>query len=265
MITSRKKQAFQKKVLLWYSQHKRDLPWRKTKDPYAILVSEIMLQQTQVSRVVDYYYKFMKRFPDLLTLSRARKRTLLTYWSGLGYNNRVLRLQLFAREILKEHDDVVPNKEEELLLLPGIGPYTAGAIMAFAFNISTPVIDTNIRRVLISAFNLDEDIQSDILKQLANDLIPPKKSRIWHNALMDYGALVLTARKTGIKSLSKQGKFEGSDRWVRGSLVKMGLQEKNLTLSSLKKQFDNEQLLRVVEKMKEEKILIQKGSRLLIA
>ncbi|MBF0431137.1 MAG: A/G-specific adenine glycosylase [Fibrobacteria bacterium] len=262
MLTSKAKLLFQKKVLNWYKKNKRDLPWRKTRNPYTVLVSEIMLQQTQVDRVIGYYLKFIDRFPDTLTLSRARKRTLLSYWSGLGYNNRALNLQKLAQIVCKENNGIIPRNEQSLLKLPGIGPYTAHAVLAFAFNKPVPVLDTNIRRVLIYEFSLDEKTPLEELKALALDCIPEKKSRIWHNALMDYGSMVVTARKTGIAPLSKQGTFEGSDRWVRGNLVKLLLKSKRISVNSLTTQFDENQLRHVINKMLKEKLFILKNEYL---
>jgi len=252
MVSERKVRQFQEKILCWYKINKRDLPWRKTKDPYKILVSEIMLQQTQVDRVIDYYKRFLKELPNLKALAKADKRTLLELWSGLGYNNRVLRLQKLAQAL---HKRKIPNKEEELISLPGIGPYTAHAVMAFAFNKEVPVMDTNIRRVLIHELKLHQDISIQGLKNIALAVIPKGKSCIWHNALMDYGATVLTARKTGIKPLSKQSKFEGSDRQVRGTIVKLLLKEKKLSIAKLKKEFDEEKVSRVLNKMEKEEII----------
>jgi len=264
-IPARKKQAFQRKILSWYKGHKRDLPWRKTRDPYAILVSEIMLQQTQVERVIGYYNRFMKKFPTLEKLARAQKKTLLSYWSGLGYNSRVLRLQQLAKVVRKEYKGMMPGTEEELLALPGIGPYTANAVLSFAFNKPSPVVDTNIRRVFIHELKLKEDISMEELKTLSLDLIPEHKSCIWYNALMDYGAMEKTARKTGITSLSRQGTFEGSDRWIRGSIVRRLLKEKALSISVLQKEFNPSQLTRVLQKMKREGILCQQQSKILLA
>jgi len=249
---------FQNKILTWYKQNKRDLPWRETTNPYYILVSEIMLQQTQVDRVIPYYIRFLKKFPTLERLARAQKPTLLKYWSGLGYNNRILRLQKLAQVVIKEKEGKIPKTVEELIELPGIGPYTADAVMAFAFNKDVPVMDTNIRRVLIHELKLKEDLSLEEMKEIALKNVPKGKSCIWHNALMDYGATKATARATGIESLSKQGTFEGSDRQIRGAIIKLLLKEKSISVSKLK-DFDQKQLIRVIEKMKQEEIITQKA------
>ncbi|MFC1584308.1 Fe-S cluster assembly protein HesB [Fibrobacterota bacterium] len=245
----------QKKILAWYRTHKRDLPWRNANDPYAVLVSEIMLQQTQVSRAIGYYTRFLNQYPTPASLARARKPALLRFWSGLGYNNRALRLRELARILVNQFQGKVPRYRKSLLSLPGIGPYSASAIMAFAFNASIPVIDTNIRRVFISKLHLPETISTSELEKLADGLIPKGKSRVWHNALMDYGSAVATARKTGIAPLTKQGRFEGSDRWVRGRLVKLLVKCKRVNISSLNNKFESNQLSMVLDKMEKEGLL----------
>ncbi|MBS3128811.1 A/G-specific adenine glycosylase [Candidatus Woesearchaeota archaeon] len=247
-----KKQKIQTKILSWYAKNKRDLPWRKTTDPYKILISEVMLQQTQVDRVIPYYERWLKQFPDFKSLAKAEKAMLLQHWSGLGYNNRALRLQQLAQIITERYHNKMPENEEALLALPGIGPYTAHAILAFAFNKEVPVLDTNIRRVLIHELKLKENTEPERLRKIAKEIIPKNKSRIWHNALMDYGALIVTAKKTGIASLSKQSKFEGSPRQVRGAIIRLLLKEKKLSLKRIQKEFPHPQLKTIVEKMEKE-------------
>ncbi|MEM4755786.1 MAG: hypothetical protein QW594_01495 [Candidatus Woesearchaeota archaeon] len=213
--------AFQKRVLSWYQKNKRDFPWRKTTDPYAILVSEIMLQQTQASRVIPYVNRFLEQFPTVQSLAKAKKSQLLQLWSGLGFNARALRLHQAAQMICTKHKGKIPPNEQALLALPGIGKYTARAILAFGFNQPVAVIDTNIRRVLLATFKLPETISHKNLEHIALACIPKGQSRLWHNALMDYGALHITAKKTGIKSISKQSVFKDSPRYVRGQILKL--------------------------------------------
>lgn len=219
------------------------MPWRQTypakdgaMDPYAIHISEVMLQQTQVDRVIPYFLQWMKDFPDYASLAKASKTDLLKHRSGLGFNSRAIRLRECAKLVassklkvksipspltpLLQRGESLAQVRNELMKLPGIGPYTSAAIMAFAWNKDVPVVDTNIRRVLIFLFKLDEKITPAELEHFAEKTIPKGKSRERHNALMDYGALELTARKTKIKPLSKQSKFEGSDRQVRGRIMK---------------------------------------------
>ena len=259
MIEEKKKKAFQGKVLSWYEANKRDLPWRKTTDPYQILISEVMLQQTQVDRVIPYYERWLKALPDFESLAKVDKLTLLKLWSGLGYNNRALRLQKLAQAVIGKYKGQFPEDEQELLSLPGIGPYTASAVLAFVFNKETAVIDTNIRRVLIHELNLKEDTSQEELKRIALQCVPEGKSCIWHNALMDYGALEKTARKTGIQSLSKQPEFEGSERKVRGEIVKYLLEKKEAAIAEIKEKYNHENFEKIIEKMEKDG-LIRKGA-----
>ena len=247
--------AMQKKILSWYHINKRDLPWRKTADPYAILVSEVMLQQTQVDRVIPFFLKWMEHFPTLQSLAMAKKKTVLQYWSGLGYNSRALRLRELALILTSHFKAKIPQNEKELLTLPGIGPYTARAILSFAFNKEVPLIDTNIRRLLIHELKLKKNIPMQDLEGIARKLIPKGKSRVWHNAMMDYGALVVTSRKTGIKPLSPQSPFKGSDRQIRGYIIKQLLSHRRALVASLAKQYPHAQLQRVINKLVYEGII----------
>lgn len=247
--------VFQKKILSWYAKNKRDLPWRKTRNPYHILVSEIMLQQTQVYRVIEYYLRWLEKLPNLQKLARVDTKTLLSLWSGLGYNNRALRLRDCARALREKYKGTIPKTYDELVTLPGIGEYTANAVLAFAFNKTVPVFDTNIRRVLLHEFNLSKTTSLLKLKEFARACIPQHKSCVWHNALMDYGALVLTAKKTKIKPLSQQGTFKGSDREVRGHIIRELTKKKKLSLEEIKRIFTQKDIHSIVEKMKRDKLI----------
>ncbi len=143
---------FQKAILRWYKMNRRDMPWRETKNPYKILVSEIMLQQTQVSRVLQKYQEFLSAFPTITALARAKKPEVLRVWSGLGYWRRALCLQENAKKILREHKGIFPKDPEALDALPGIGHYTARALACFAFNNDDAFLDTNIRKVFLHFF-----------------------------------------------------------------------------------------------------------------
>jgi A/G-specific adenine glycosylase len=256
---------FQNKILSWYKQNKRDLPWRKTTNPYHILVSEVMLQQTQVDRVIPYYKQFLKHYPTVQDLARADKTTLLKVWSGLGYNSRVLRLQKLAQQTIEEHNGKLPETKEELLKLPGIGEYTANAVLAFAHNQEVPVLDTNIRRVLIHGEKVNEKTPQEKLIRIAKELVPQGQSCTWHNALMDYGAKVLTARKTGIKSVSQQGKFEGSTRQVRGGLIKHLLAEKRVTVRDAKNMFPHNDFDVILAKMEKDELIKREKDTITLA
>ncbi len=187
----KKTQNFQNDLLSWYEKTKRDLPWRRTEQPYAIWVSEIMLQQTQVGRVKPYYRRFLKRFPTVHKLSRTNWRSLLPYWRGLGYYRRARNLMQTARELCSKHDGRFPSSTEDLLALPGIGHYTAAAIRSFAFGHPVAAVDTNIRRVVSRIFGVSGQ-KADALAQKLFDAT--LRSGDLNHALMDIGATICTSR-----------------------------------------------------------------------
>jgi A/G-specific adenine glycosylase len=177
--------------LAWYKRSARELPWRGTRNPYAILVSEFMLQQTQVSRVTEYYPRFLARFPSIGALARAKPKAVMEAWDGLGYYARARNLHALAREVTRLHDGTLPDSPEELQTLPGVGRYTAGAVACFAYEKPVPAVDTNVKRVLERAFAPDD------VWELAAKLTPKKGERAWrfNQAMMELGALVCRARK----------------------------------------------------------------------
>jgi A/G-specific adenine glycosylase len=184
-------------LLSWYAIEQRDLPWRATSDPYAILVSEIMLQQTQVDRVLPKYRQFLEAFPTLETLAQAPTAQVITVWVPLGYNTRAVRLQSIARQVVAEYQGHIPDTIEELLKLKGIGRYTAGAIACFAYHKQVATVDTNIRRVLHRIFLGLEYPQPEVddgqMLQLAEQALPQGKAYNWNQALMDMGATICTS------------------------------------------------------------------------
>ncbi len=255
----------QHNILSRYKKQWRKLPWRATRNPYAIHISEVMLQQTQVERVIPYFHQWMKDFPDYQSLAKASKTELLKHRSWLGFNSRALRLQACAQQVVEQYDGILPNKRNQLLWLPWIWPYTSAAILAFAHNQEVPVIDTNIRRVLIFLYTLPETISIQELEDFAMTIIPKGKSRDWHNALMDYGALELTARKTKIKPLSKQSKFEGSDRQVRWWILKQLIKNnKPLQISYIKKEFPTKDVGHIVKGMEEEGLVVVRWRKIVL-
>lgn len=182
-------------LLRWFGKEKRDLPWRRTRDPYAIWVAEIMLQQTRVAAVVPYYGSFIARFPDVRSLARATEEEVLAAWSGLGYYSRARALRACAREMTERHGGRLPAEVEELRALPGIGRYTAGAIASQAFGTRAPVVDGNVRRVLCRLRALPGERGSDEeLWTLAETLVDPRKPGDWNQAVMELGATVCTPR-----------------------------------------------------------------------
>ena len=180
--------AVRRSVLRWYRKHGRDLPWRRTRDPYAVLVSEIMLQQTQVDRVEPRYRRFLRRFPTFRALARAALADVLREWSGLGYNGRAKRLWECARTIVREHAGRMPSEIEALVRLPGIGPYTAGAIAAFAFDARAAAVDVNVARVFARTVDGADRIAPARAWQLAAAALPRGPSAEWTHALMDVGS-----------------------------------------------------------------------------
>lgn len=181
-------------LLNWFSETARDLPWRRVRDPYRILVAEVMLQQTQVDRVLPKYEAFIERFPTLQALAEAPTAEVIRMWAGLGYNRRAVNLQRAAREICERYDGVFPHDVATLVTLPGIGPYTAGAVACFAFEQDVAFIDTNIRRVIRRVFtDPAETVGERTLLALANAALPVGRSWAWNQALMELGSLVCTA------------------------------------------------------------------------
>jgi A/G-specific adenine glycosylase len=221
--------ALQKLLLEWYADNGRDLPWRHTTDPYAVLVSEVMLQQTQVPRVVARYPAFLERFPTLESLAAAPLPDVLAAWLGLGYNNRALRLKRCAEGVPDHHR--LPDDLEGLRALPGVGAYTARAVLIFAYNADLAAVDANVRRVLTHELDLPRDLSLAELQAVAEAALPHGRSRDWHNALMDYGSLVLTARATGIAPLSRQKPFAGSHRQRRARLLRRLLERGPLSVA----------------------------------
>jgi A/G-specific adenine glycosylase len=249
-------------LLEWFATNQRDLPWRQTRDPYRILVSEVMLQQTQVDRVMPYYERWLELFPTAEALADAPTADVIKVWSGLGYNRRAVYLQKTARAVVDEHGGVFPRTREELLKLPGVGPYTAGAIAAFAFEQDVAFMDTNIRRVVHRlAFGSDIPARQATEQQVleaAEKLVPEGFGWIWNQALIEFGALQCTQRRpacvicplqqncaafpaiqtdiaempVGVR-LKNEAAFHGSNRQFRGRVVEELRQTSSATLAEL--------------------------------
>ena len=198
MASSEHLRTFQRRLLAWYQRHQRQLPWRKTRDPYKILVSEMMLQQTQVERVVPKYHEFLNRYPTLKVLARAKTAELRKVWYPLGYNVRPLRLRRIAQVTLRDHDGHIPATYEDLIAMDGIGRYTAGAVLNFAFEKDAPILDTNVARLLSRYFGIKGFLKQGRVRRqlwdLAERVIPLGKGYEINQAMMDFGATVCTAR-----------------------------------------------------------------------
>ena len=190
---------FQRRLLAWYRRHGRDLPWRRTRAPYRVLVSEIMLQQTQVDRVIPKYRQFLRRYPSLRALAAAPVEDVRRLWYPLGYNVRPLRLHAIACETVARYGGRLPASAEALRALPGVGRYTAGAVLSFAFGRDVAVLDTNVRRVLTRVFlgpRRAARLRGDrALWQLAERLVPTGRAYDFNQALMDFGATWCTPRR----------------------------------------------------------------------
>src|SRR5207245_1865476 len=186
-------QAFTRKLLAWWARAARDLPWRRTRDPYRVLVSEFMLQQTQVARVAEYYPRFLERFPDIDSLARARPKAVREAWDGLGYYARASNLHALAKQVSGVGGQV-PDDPEELIKLPGVGRYTAAAVATFAYERSVSAVDTNVARVIRRVFLGMRDAGGGMreIRQLAAALVPRDGKRAWkfNQAIMELGALI---------------------------------------------------------------------------
>ena len=193
------RQQFRRRLLTWYRKHGRDLPWRQTDDPYHIRVSEIMLQQTQVDRVLPKYHEWLEKYPSCEALAEAPADEVTRTWYPLGYNIRPARLQSIAREAVAKYDGELPSDEETLRSFKGIGDYTVGAIRSFAFRERAAILDTNVARVLLRVFIGEGDVKAHAMKrrlwELSEALVPHRHVFDFNQGLMDFGATVCVARK----------------------------------------------------------------------
>lgn len=237
MNTERK---FQTEIWKFYKTNKRDFPWRRTRDPYRILISEIMLQQTQTARVVPFYNRFTNEIPDFSALVRVPSAKVLRLWQGLGYNRRALYLKRIAKRVAEEYGGKLPNDPNELCKLPGIGTNTAGAICAYAFNKPVPFVETNIRKAFIHFFFAEHMQVSDaqILEKIS-EAMDTKDPREWYYAVVDFGAHL--GKKRIVKNersahYRPQSKFEGSNRELRAKILRMILGRGNMNVRELSKE-----------------------------
>ena len=283
---------FQKDILAWFAQNKRDLPWRHTRDPYDILVSEVMLQQTQVSRVLAKYQEWLALFPTVRDLAQAPQAIVLRAWSGLGYNRRALNLYKTAHMIMEKHQGYFPQSTAALKELPGIGDYTARAVACFAFDKQVAVVDTNVRKVILLTFfshchceeepacrqagrrsnlSYQRDCHASLamtgkkLQQIADQLLPRGHAYEWNQALMDYSAAVLAKERV---PLPKQSKFIGSNRYWRGQILKQlllyGATAKLVLYNQLGHE-NREQFEKILDELEQEGFIIQEEKLVRIA
>jgi A/G-specific adenine glycosylase len=254
----------------YYRTHARSFPWRETTDPYRIVVSEFMLQQTQTERVLPKYEKFIQELPDWQALADCDTQTLLRLWQGLGYNRRALNLKRLAQQVVAQHGGALPDTEVELRALPGIGPYTAGAIRAFAFNQAVVMIETNIRRAFLYHFFPDQEGVADRqLTPLIEASVSQDSPRYWYYALMDYGSwLGRTQPNANRRSrhYTRQSTFEGSLRQLRGAVVRYLAAQPETGMTELLQETNAapERLEKAVAGLGRDGFLIKEGERVRI-
>jgi A/G-specific adenine glycosylase len=250
----------------FYHVHGRLFPWRKTNDPYAILVSEVMLQQTQTERVVAKYKEWISLFPDTAALAASPLPCVITAWNGLGYNRRARFLQDACKKIITCHDGIFPSDAATLETLPGIGPYTARAVSVFAFNKPEVFIETNIRSVFIYTFFRDttEPVSDKQLLPFIEQTLDRINPREWYYALMDYGAMLKKeygnpSRKSTL--YTKQSKFSGSTRQARGAVLRCLSKQKQMTAAKIAEteQLDMMCVIQAIKQLEKEKFIFCKG------
>jgi A/G-specific adenine glycosylase len=252
---------FRELVWAYYKANKRAFAWRETCDPYHIVVSEVMLQQTQTARVMHKFASWVERFPLFDSLAGASLHEVLEEWSGLGYNRRGLALHNIAKIVVEKHNGILPSEPEVLVMFPGIGKATAASIAAFAFNKPTVFIETNIRSVFIHFFFKDEESVSDKeIMPLVERSVDAHNPREWYYALMDYGVMLKKAHSNPNKKsvhYTKQSRFEGSNRQIRSTILKALLARNSCSLEELVHDllFTHESVKRNVDAMQKEGLL----------
>lgn len=262
------------RAIVWryFREHGRNsLPWRHTYSPYHILVSEMMLQQTQVERVIPFYWKFLEKFPTVERLADAPLSQVLKVWQGLGYNRRAQKLHMAAQEIVGHYRGSFPKTAEQMSLLPGVGPYTAHAVAAFAFNRDGVFIETNIRTAITHHFFEDrKEVTDDQISAVLEKVSPKGKAREWYSALMDYGAHL---KRSGISHNARNPKYtrqkplKGSLREVRGVILRE-LTKGGATQAALTKLFGDvrrDQVQTALTALVKEKMIEKKGVRYVLA
>jgi len=290
LVPKKRKNNITSTLLTWYSVHQRILPWRKTHNPYKILVSEIMLQQTQVSRVLIKYREFLIAFPNLQALANASPAEVIRVWKGLGYNRRALFLQKTAQAIRDNHKNVFPKDIKQLCALPGVGDYTARAVLSFAFNQAVPMMDTNHRRFYQRVFFGLEIKKDKELLLLAQEIIPKDDAYDWNQALMDFGSLVCTSQRPTcdicplkklckaypqiltIDTFQKTKKttvipFKQTNRFIRGKIIDTLRKNNSLKITNivlLFAEFTPERVIKVIDTLQKDNLIIVKNGRILL-
>lgn len=263
--------SMQELVYHYFDNHKRSFPWRKTKRPYNIFISEVMLQQTQAPRVIEKYTSWIKRFKNFEELASASFEDVLAEWKGLGYNRRAKFLHQSAKKIIELHNGKLPKEVEQLEKLPGIGPNTARSISAFAFNKPVVFIETNIRAVFLHIFFKNNNEVSDKkLMPLIEETLDRQNPRDWYNALMDYGTMLKKKYKNPSRKSKhhiKQKPFKNSNREIRGLILKILLEKKGADKNSIIKliEKDPEKIILNLKQLEKEHFVTQKNGKYIIA
>ena len=269
-LSSQQIRRFRREVYNYYKRNGRALPWRKTRDPYKILLSELMLQQTQVGRVIEKYKAFLRRFPAIEAVACAPLRDIFEVWQGLGYNRRALALKRLATIIVDDYGGKIPSDIDVLKALPGVGAATAGAVSAFAFDKPAVFVETNIRSVFIHHFFHDRDgvKDSDILP-LVTQTLDVKRPRQWYYALMDYGVALKEQHPNPSRRsahYTKQSPFEGSLRQVRGMILRALVKDPGITEATLVDEInrDADRVGQCLRELCREGFVFKKGKRFFI-
>ena len=271
IISLRKIRLFQRTIWQYYKSEGRDLPWRKTTDPYQILVSEIMLQQTQVERVIEKYEQFLSAFPDFPSLAQAPLKKVLPAWQGLGYNRRALALKYIAQDVMKTFHGIFPSSEDILVKFPCIGKATAGAVAAFAFHKPSVFIETNIRRVFIHFFFRDkENVRDTDIFPLIEKTLDTSDPRQWYYALMDYGSMLAKQKQNPNRKSAhyqQQSPFKGSHRQLRGMVLRAIIAQPSVTESMLLKKLNKapERVREALSQLQKEGFIQKKGRQFTIS
>ncbi|MEN9327513.1 MAG: hypothetical protein RI947_321 [Candidatus Parcubacteria bacterium] len=253
---------FRKKIYDYYKQHKRPMPWRNCDNPYYVVISELMLQQTQVPRVLQKFPEFITALPDFSALAQASMKDVITQWQGMGYNRRAKYLKQIAEKVVGEYGGILPSDPSILETFPGIGPATAGSIAAFAYDTPTIFIETNIRRVHLHFFFPDrKDVHDKEIKQVVEQTLDTKQPREWYYALMDYGTMMMKSLDNPnkrSKHYSLQSRFEGSDRQIRGRVLKVLVSQQNATKDQFLRllQDEEERVSQILDKMEQEGMIV---------
>ncbi|HVN97042.1 MAG TPA: hypothetical protein VMT62_11475 [Syntrophorhabdaceae bacterium] len=263
--------SFRATIYGHYRIRGRELPWRNTDDPYHILVSEIMLQQTQVERVLQKYGPFIARFPHVIALAGSPLSEVLRLWQGLGYNRRALSLVKIARIVASELDGRIPEDPEALMRLPGIGQATAGSILSFAFQKPFVFVETNIRRTFIHHFFQDrKEVHDREIMPLVEATLDRTNPREWYYALMDYGShLKGEVENPNRRSIhySRQSRFNGSDRMIRGAILKILVEKGSVTTRKIISAVsnDSQRVTKILRTMECEGLIVRSGNTYKVA